>query len=197
MKIPLPSQPFVIRTQWSCTIIYLVLSYYVQTSVHRVLDFAVTSVFILGFWLDLFLRETWCQRKSRNLIVCWSSYLKVLTLFGKLPMVDLWIENRHWECHHWSNLKASRGSREVLNFPFPWTCFCNLICQPVTLKRDLLTSGPFTPCPNMHLESISYQHSLIHSFVPEKLKELINVLGNTVELKQLDNFQKLNLQLFS
>lgn len=66
--------------------------------------------FTLGFWLKRLFRVTCCQRNSRNLIVCWSSYLKVLILLGGLPLMVLWIENRH----RVSPLKQSASRRSTL-----------------------------------------------------------------------------------
>lgn len=134
--------------------------------------------FSLSFLAGLLLIVSWCQRIGKHLIVhhyfSFESLLVWLISFcfffffgggGGLHIKILWIENKHWDFHHWSNQHASQRSRGVLYFPFPWNMLLpsNLSAGDSYLRTDWLTSGPLYTC-NLN-QALRDMFLSTHSFV--------------------------------
>lgn len=153
---------------------------------------------MLGFWLTRSLRVTCYQRKSRSSIVWWFSYLKVLIFVWRTS--DGGFINRE-QAVRVSALKQSRGlsrrSREGLCFSISVNVLLQFhpsaVCDRF-LKRFLLTSGPFTPCPNMHLESSGYDLFIstygFMSFWTCEFKGIIQLFGKYTRAETISCFTK-------
>lgn len=106
-------------------------------------------LFILGFWLELLLRVPWRQRK-RNLIVCWSSYLKVYR-FDFVGRLHIKVFMNREQALRVSPLKQSTGLSKkwrstLFSISSDMLLQLNLSAYDKYVRTDSLTSRPFTPC---------------------------------------------------